>query len=329
MVEIKCLIMSELFLRHNGGEKNVDSQEKRFAVYTVITGGFDGVKQPLVIDDRFDYILFTDKHIEEVGVWSVKLIDFDSPDLRLKSRFPKLCSHLCLGEYEASLYIDGTIQITSQYVYDRCIELYESGIEWAGMKHQARNYMIDEINAIIGLAWVHDYEVIDWYKFLKIENFKDDLGLFENNIIYRRHTDNVKNVNNIWWWSIEKYRFRRDQFSLMYVLSKVPEIKIGYFLPPGQTAWENDGHFLYTYHNPHKRDLKRTAWEIARNRCARVCFKNKNKEYGIFTDMFDNVIKYKHYHLAMHCWTLYVIIRYGYIVIYEMIKLRHQLWTKK
>ena len=302
---------------------------KKIVVYTVITGGIDDVKQPLVVDERFDYILFSDKEIKDPGIWNVKLINENILDLRLKSRLPKLRPDICLSEYEASLYIDGTIQITSQYVYDRCIILLEKGIDWAGMKHQARDYMIDEINAIIGLAWVHDYEVIDWYKHLKEEQFRDNLGLYENNIIYRRHSMDTSNVCKIWWWSLEKYRFRRDQFSLMYALSKINNVKLEYLLPEGETAWKNSGHFLYTNHNPHTRTLKRSVWEIARNRCARICYKSKHKEYGIFTDLFDDLIRIENIHLAMHCWTFFAILRYGYQVVFEMLKLRYKLFVKK
>ena len=33
----------------------------KFAIYTALIGGYDSIRQPLVIDDRFDYILFTDE----------------------------------------------------------------------------------------------------------------------------------------------------------------------------------------------------------------------------------------------------------------------------
>lgn len=295
---------------------------KKYVIYTVITGDFDAIKQPLVIDKRFDYILFSDAIIENSGVWQVRVIPFDDADKRLCSRFPKLRPDICLEEYDASLYIDGTIQITSQYVYDRFIELANDGIEWAGMKHQARESLMDEINAILGLAWVHDYEVLDWYKFLVNEKFPDNIGLYENNIIFRSHTVNTQKVNDIWWWSFVTYRYRRDQFSLMYAIWKVSTLKRTLFLPAGETAWHNNGHFLYTKHNPHERGLKRSKWETARNRCARVCFNPRNDEYGTFTRMYDRIIPFRYPHVAMHIWTLYAILRYGYKVIYEMITIR-------
>lgn len=183
----------------------------RFVVYTVITGGFDTVRQPKVIDSRFDYVLFTDEVTNpKVGVWSVRAIEYVCKDSRKKSRFPKIRPELLLPEYYASLYIDGNISITSQFVYDRCIALASNGVDWAGIKHQSRDCVYDEMNAIIGLGWVHDYKVLDWYKFLRKEKYPDHNGMFENNVIFRLHSQAVKRIDDIWWQTLEKRQVKRD-----------------------------------------------------------------------------------------------------------------------
>ena len=123
-------------------------ETSKFAVYTVITGGFDELKQPLAVDDRFDFIVFSDREIQDSGVWEVRLINQSinqsmlslPADNRQKSRLPKIRPDIFLPDYEATLYIDGNIRICSQGVYDRCTELYEGGIEWAGIKHAKRRF---------------------------------------------------------------------------------------------------------------------------------------------------------------------------------------------
>ena len=50
---------------------------KDYVIYTAIVGDYDEVKQPVVIDDRFDYILFTDgnkgnKREKSIGVWKLR-----------------------------------------------------------------------------------------------------------------------------------------------------------------------------------------------------------------------------------------------------------------
>lgn len=282
----------------------------RFVVYTVITGGFDTVRQPEVIDPCFDYILFTDVVTsDKIGVWSVREIEYDCKDLRKKSRYPKIHPELSLAEYDASLYIDGNISVTSQYVYDRCIALAKEGVEWAGIKHQGRKCLYDEINAIIGLGWVHDYEVFDWYCYLREEGYPEQDNMFENNIIFRLHTQTVKRINELWWWTIEKKKVKRDQFSLMYVLWKVPEVKTTFFLPENENAWHNDVWFNCVSHNFHKRVLDKSLWEKLRDRYVRMFYWDRGWEV-YYTRWFDKLLKHPFPHLAMHLWTSWVLVRY-------------------
>lgn len=292
---------------------------KPYAIFTVIVGNYDTVKQPTIVDDRFDYIIFTDTPITNPGIWQVRQVTYESKKQWLKARYPRLNTGTVLSEYEASLYIDGNIQITSQYVYDRCVELASNGIEWASIKHQGRVGLYSEINAIIGLGWVHDYDVIDWYAYMQKDGFPDNNGLFENNIIFRKHTPNVDKVNAIWWWSIEHFSFRRDQFALMYALWKVPEIKTGYFLAENENAWNNAGHFICENHNPHKRILDKTLWEKLRDRYVRMFYSSGGWEI-YYTKWFDTLLKplskcshtYIHTYarLAMHVWTAWMLVRY-------------------
>lgn len=282
----------------------------KFVVYTVITGGFDTIRQPDVIDPRFDYILFTDSVTSsKLGVWSVREIGYDCKDLRKKSRYPKIHPELSLPEYEASLYIDGNISVTSQFVYDRCVALAEEGVEWAGIKHQGRKCLYDEINAIIGLGWVHDYEVLDWYRFLRKERYPEQDAMFENNIIFRIHSQTVDKIDDIWWRSIEKHKVKRDQFSLMYAIWKASDVKKTYFLAENENAWHNAGHFDCRKHQPHKRVLKKSLWEKMRDRYVRMFYWDGGWEV-YYTHWFDKLLKHPFPHLAMHLWTAWVLVRY-------------------
>lgn len=282
---------------------------KRFVVYTVVVGNYDVVRQPAVIDDRFDYILFSDSTMINPGVWQIRQIPYVSSNNVFKARYPRINARQVLSEYEASLYIDGNVQITSQNVYNRFAELVENGVEWASIKHQGRKGLYSELNAIIGLGWVHDYEVIDWYKFLRKEKFPDENGLFENNVIFRTHTQQVDKVNSIWWSTMKQFALRRDQFSLMYALWKVPEIKTDFFLTEHENAWHNKGFFMCANHCNHKREVERTLWEKLRDRYVRMFYSSGDWEI-YYTRWFDKLIKWPFPHLAMHVWTMYIMLRY-------------------
>ena len=284
---------------------------KKFVVFTVIVGGYDSIKQPTVIDNRFDYILFSDavEEIETNGVWKVMPIRFKSDKLWLTARYPRLTLDPVFYEYQASLYIDGSIQITSKHIYDRCVELANRGVEWGGAKHPSRNCIYDEMNAIIGLGWVHDYEVLDWYLFLKKEGFPNNFGLFETGLIFRLHTDTVRNVCSMWWHSLEKFSLRRDQFCLMYAIWQGKNLNTCEFFFNGQTIWNNDGWLSIESHRKNNRLLNKTLWEKLRDRYVRKFYWNGGWEV-YYTHWFDKLLKHPFPHLAMHFWTAWVLVRY-------------------
>lgn len=291
---------------------------KEFVVYTVIVGDYDEVRQPLVIDDRFDYVLFSDTHTEKrIGVWQVRSIPYETTQNYKKARFPRLQPEVVLPEYKAWLYHDGNIQITSYWTYDRFVELFNSDVEWAGIKHQWRNNVYEEMDWMIKAKWVHDYDAMPWYCVLKNERYVKQDYLYETGIIFRRHTGNVKKVNDIWWWSVDNF-VRRDQFSIMYAMWKVPEIKMGFFLPETENVWNNGGHFQYTSHNPHKRELSLSIWEKIRHRCFRAKFGND----ASYTILLDQVCTRKKPSVALQLWTLGALFTQGWKVILQMIKCR-------
>ena len=91
-----------------------------FAIYTACIGGYDNILQPKAIDDRFDYILFSDEVAKErVGVWQVRHVDYTNPDKTRIARYVKTHPEELLPEYEATLWMDANIQIVSSKVYGR------------------------------------------------------------------------------------------------------------------------------------------------------------------------------------------------------------------
>lgn len=223
---------------------------KSYVIYTVITGGYEDILQPLVIDDRFDYILFTDSaRSYNIGAWNVRPIHVDeSLDKIRLSRYPKSHPVSLLSEYEASLYIDANIQIKDNWIYSRFIELVENKIEYAGVKLvvTGRDCIYDHAFDMCVMGVEHDYTGIKQCNELYRRNFPSHFGLNENNIIFRMHTAAIEKVDNDWWYWITNYS-RRDQFSYMYCLwnNKIP---IKYILPEGEDA-RNSSHFNFVVHN--------------------------------------------------------------------------------
>jgi hypothetical protein len=90
------------------------------AIYTVITGSYDSIKQPKVIENECQYILFTNNpEIKEGGVWKVVQIPTETWQGRterenniLLSRKVKMLPHLYLPKgTEWSIYVDADMVI--------------------------------------------------------------------------------------------------------------------------------------------------------------------------------------------------------------------------
>lgn len=224
-----------------------------------MTGGYDEVCQPLVIDERFDYVLFSNDFEEsKIGAWQVRHIpvpsEIDATDNKRISRYPKTHPETMLGEYEASLYIDANIQIADRWMYDKCAEYAAKGVQFAGIHistsphpfAEPRDDIYEHMYDMCTIAVEHDYKAIKMCRTLYKSGFPAHYGLNENNVIYRLHTEQMRKCDEEWWWWIVNYSFR-DQFSYMYCLWK-HKIQCEYFFPYGVTA-RNTPHLHFMGHN--------------------------------------------------------------------------------
>lgn len=290
----------------------------KYVIYTSLVGSYDNIHQPLDVDERFDYILFTD-HLttDQIGVWQVHSIPTLSGNGMLRSRYVKCFPTRVLADYEASLYIDANIQITTSKVYDRFFDFLERGLEWGGVQHPFQKCVYDEICAIVDLKWVHDYEVVNWYRAMKIDGFPEAWGLYENNVIFRRHTSKVDAIGDFWWKTLVG-GCKRDQFSLMYALWK-HQPSMGDFLPKGEFPRLNSLDFKCYEHNPHSRVLKLGFHEVIRRSCLRSS--NTDIRTG-YHELFNRLSKYKNPKLMLYAWEIMAIIKYGPRTLIDAIKCR-------
>lgn len=280
----------------------------KYVIYSVVVGGYDEVRQPAVVDDRFDYVLFSDEHVgESVGVWQVRAVPFEGTIPFLLSRYVKCLPAKVLAEYEASLYVDANIRILTSWVYDRFVELVGRGVEWAGVRHPDQHCIYDEICAIVQLRWALDSEVAGWYGKIKNDGFPEKYGLYENNVIFRRHTKNVEKVGELWWRTL-KADCKRDQFSLMYALWKVLPTTDS-FLLNGECPRTGSEHFAYYEHNPHKRVRKLGFHEMLRYRIIRTKYQD-NIRKG-YKEMFDWVSRFRYPKAALALWEIISVVRYA------------------
>lgn len=192
---------------------------KNFAIYTAIVGDYDNIRQPNVVDERFDYYLFSNEiHEETIGIWQVRPIPYYNEIQTKIARWVKTHPEELLPDYGFSLWMDANISINTDYIYQRYIELIDSGEAIASIIHPERDCAYDE--GAICMAWGLEKESvgIKWLRRLYKKHFPKNNGLWETGVLFRNHFK-TEQFDRLWWNCIDKYS-RRDQMSFSYVLWK-------------------------------------------------------------------------------------------------------------
>lgn len=294
---------------------------KKFAVYTALIGGYDHIHQPNYVDANFDYILFSDE-INDIstGIWQVRKVEYKNCDKTRIARYVKTHPEILLPEYEATLWIDASILITSPYIYNQITHLFQSGIQFASVRHPYRNCIYDEAYYVYGLD--REKNIFNWCHYLRSINYPRNCGLFESSLIYRRNDHLMKNVDENWWNCIVNYS-RRDQLSY-YVLWKNP-LNISYLLPEGEHMACSPNIQVQKHKNISKqsgrRGVKESFLEHARNRC-RCGMEEKKEQFKEFHywlyGLNPSIAR-----ILLCLWGWYALVVYGAIIKYRAYK-RHK-----
>ena len=205
----------------------------KYAVFTAIIGNYDRVHQPEVVDNRFDYYLFSNDIREtQIGVWKVRTINYMNDIPTKIARWVKTHPEELLPDYECSLWIDAREIIKSRYVYDRVIALFNSNELISTHINPELVCIYQEMLSMILLQWEKESTTINWGVFLRKEGYPRWIGTNETGVLYRKHKDKkIELFDQMWWWCIANYS-RRDQFSFHFVLWKLGLQSIP-FLPEG------------------------------------------------------------------------------------------------
>lgn len=235
-----------------------------FAIYTACIGGYDNVFQPITVDERFDYILFTnDVKVDRIGIWRVRPIYYSNTDMRCIARYVKTHPEELLPEYDATLWMDMNIQIADSFVYKRFVALYESNAQIASIQHPERDCIYAEAFTLSNWRYENDYIAFEWCHKIRKEGYPQHRGLYETGILFRRKSDVMTKVNEMWWDCINTYS-RRDQFSCNYVLWKFG-VKEEYFFSPGVNLRYTE-HVNHVMHVVSRKLLKTTLLEEVRRK---------------------------------------------------------------
>ena len=197
---------------------------KKIVIYTVITGGYDNLVDPEVVEPGFDYVCFTDNVSGlKSDVWDIRPLPewclTVTPDKR--QRMLKILAHLVFPEYKMSLYIDGNIKIVGELTSLAKEVFNDRKFKIAIQKHPVRNDIYNEAIEILKTRKDTPERVTRQTDRYFKEGFPvGEGGLFETCIMFRKHMtkDCIKLMEK---WALEiMIGSHRDQLSLTYAMWK-------------------------------------------------------------------------------------------------------------
>lgn len=196
------------------------SKAKKKVIYTCITGKYDELLNHDYTDNDWDYICFSDtiQQNDTNSSWRIQPLYYKEGDDTRINRWHKINAHLCLEDYEYSIYIDANIDILSREFFDIIEEHQKSSSTFSVMRHPARDCVYDEYEVCVALNKDDPLIMQSQINIYREQGYPEHRGLYASSILYRKHFDEkIVSVMEEWWKWLESYS-RRDQLSLPYVL---------------------------------------------------------------------------------------------------------------
>ncbi len=207
----------------------------RKCVYTAVTGGYDNLMQPRVINDGYDYICFSNDITEPaVGVWHIRPIPFTSHgDNKRLAMYAKMHPHTLLEMYDFCIWVDANNLIKDDFLYKKSESLFAGGYAIGHIVHPYRDCIYKEVFDCMLYGTDSSWRLVKTLYFLLRNGYPLRAGLFENNCIFWSHHDSIVKEALDMFWPVYMRNSRRDQLSLGYVYYKLG-IHPALLLPRGE-----------------------------------------------------------------------------------------------
>ena len=244
-------------------QKANQSYPSKIAVFTASTGGYDSQKIPEYLNPEFDYFMFTDMPILDIGFWNLQPINYFDIDPIRMARFIKTHPHHLLSGYEIAIWIDSSIIIRGD-ISSMINAFFTSKQPIAVIPHPHRTSVYEEAIECISRG-KDDEEIIR----AQIETYEkqgfDDDNLIETGfMIFDLRHPLVPRFLDIWWREID-CGSRRDQLSVSYAAH---EVGIDYFrLTERPNSIRNHPLFALLGHDKNSGDTVANVTALAQGTC--------------------------------------------------------------
>ncbi len=226
---------------------------KRPVVYTAFSKGYDHLQPPAAHwRDAVDFVAFLEETLPTPG-WEIRPLHQGFTDPCRNAKIHKILSHVYFPDQEYTMWVDGSISITTALSFAELAEIYLGDCDLAVFKHRRRQCVY--LEALACLEQKKDdpeiiYRQVELYRSKK---YPLNNGLIEGCVLLRRHTPQIRRFNEQWHDIITNYS-RRDQLSFNYVAHQL-NLKFRHF----SGNYTKNPYFTYTPHCGHVPRKKRPA----------------------------------------------------------------------
>ncbi len=199
--------------------------EDRVVVFTCVTGGYDNVYDPQVVEDNCDYYIISEMKPENINVYQwISLNNLNIPEglnNALVNRFCKINAHKMFPQYKYSIYIDGNIELKKKISHD-FLDKLEGKV--TGIACKKRNCKIadayrDGIHVLVSQLADEGKVQKQMEQYWK-EGLPEYHGQIAGNIWVREHNNPICIAIMEEWWKQVLTQAPRDQLSFMYAVWK-------------------------------------------------------------------------------------------------------------
>ena len=190
--------------------------------------------------DEVDYIAFTNSDYLESDFWDIRKMSLWRSG-RWTARKCKTSPEILLPDYDVWVWMDNEIYFT--YDLRSLVDFHLGDNDLAVHKHCDRNCLYEEVEATSRRSPLRDPIglITGQGESYRDEGYPEQIGLYENGILFRKNNERVREFNKLWFDETAKWN-TEDQLSMMYSLWKLPEVKVN---PINQTF------VLHNYANKH------------------------------------------------------------------------------
>ena len=188
----------------------------KVAIYTYLFGKYDTIRKPDVIENDYDYYLFTD---QDIALYPYKVIKSRPTTNKIKTaRYYKIFAgyeYLCSLGYDVIISHDANIHVVG-HLHNIIDEMVT---DFMVMKHPNRSCIYDEYEACVMADKDDPLVMYNQIKRYAEAGYPEDGGLMATGVMLRKNSNEAMGISSRWVGEVTKESIR-DQLSLPYILWK-------------------------------------------------------------------------------------------------------------